>query len=308
MRKELKILTKTSLSVIFILILLTQIDILKLKEVFRDVSMIYLVPVIGISFLGYFMRALGWGKILRKGGSRSFKFLLSLVSMNTVLPMKAGRAGAPALLKLFFPEIEKEDAVGGTVITTFLYALLYGAIVLIGIVIIQLPKIILLGALVASGIYMTIGILLYLLGRGGISKEPVERIIGLLPEKLKFEGGGAKESFSKLLTFENVYTYSFTWIMSFVLLQGVRVFLIFEAFGFNFPNPWLLLILPIIAYSITIIPISLGGIGLAELSAYTVYQSFGVPSSIAMSVVLVDRFIWIYLPAIAGAFILGKEG
>jgi uncharacterized protein (TIRG00374 family) len=55
------------------------------------------------------------------------------------------------------------------------------------------------------------------------------------------------------------------------------------------------------AYSVTILPLTPGGVGVAEASATLVLVSLGVSQEVAIAVVLVDRVFGVYLPALLGA-------
>ena len=54
------------------------------------------------------------------------------------------------------------------------------------------------------------------------------------------------------------------------------------------------------AYSITLLPLTPGGIGVTEATAVAVFAGLGIPESVAIPVIFLDRFLGVYLPALLG--------
>jgi hypothetical protein len=84
-------------------------------------------------------------------------------------------------------------------------------------------------------------------------------------------------------------------LLTVVLLPGLRLGIILSNTEFQLEY-YLLLIAPVTMYSVTILPISVGGVGVAEASGTAVLSAFGVPPVIAASVVLIDRTVSTYFP------------
>lgn len=308
MKSKYKTALKAAGSLILLFVLIRQINIFKLMETLKGASFHLVILAIGASFFRIFLISVGWKKILKVSFEKSYKFILSLIAINTVVPMKAGRIGAPVLLKKIIPDINKERSIGATFFATIIYTFLYGVFTILGVFLIGLPSSILPAAILASGLYIGASLLMIQLGSNGMSHPWIEKLIQFLPNKLKFEGKSVEKNLKEIATVENTGFYSFFWILSFLPVQGLRLYLIFASLGYTFSNPLILLLLPVLAYSVTVIPISLGGVGLAEFSAYSIFVFMGVPSSIAISVAFLDRFITAYLPAMVGSSLIAKTG
>lgn len=91
------------------------------------------------------------------------------------------------------------------------------------------------------------------------------------------------------------------------LLPGLRVYLLCRCLGLEPPAAPLMFLLPAF-YSVTILPVSFGGLGLAEGSAIGGFILLGAPPSLIFPVVLLDRALAVYLPALAGwcCFLFGS--
>jgi uncharacterized membrane protein YbhN (UPF0104 family) len=77
----------------------------------------------------------------------------------------------------------------------------------------------------------------------------------------------------------------------------VRFFVVSTALGASFP-PEQYLVLPFLLYVVTVLPISFGGIGVAETFGITVLAAVGVPITLATTIVVTDRIIGTYVPLI----------
>jgi len=77
------------------------------------------------------------------------------------------------------------------------------------------------------------------------------------------------------------------------------VFLLFGSFGVSV-DPLLLPLYLVTAYSITLLPLTPGGIGVTEATAVAVFAGLGLPEAVVIPVVFLDRFLGVYLPALVG--------
>lgn len=85
------------------------------------------------------------------------------------------------------------------------------------------------------------------------------------------------------------------------LVEGVRLWVLFMAFGFHF-NFLRFLLLPSLGYSTSILPISIGGIGVAEFGGIKAFVAvLGIPDEIALTVTVLDRVFSMYWVAALGA-------
>ena len=85
-----------------------------------------------------------------------------------------------------------------------------------------------------------------------------------------------------------------------IVVPGVRTWLLLNAAGVEFSPPVLLPVALVTAYAVTLLPLTPGGVGVAEASATLVLAALGIPASVAAPTILIDRFLGVYLPAFAG--------
>jgi len=111
-----------------------------------------------------------------------------------------------------------------------------------------------------------------------------------LPKKLAPPSEGIRRVPAVLLGQAAVFV-----LISDILLLGVRFGLIASEMGVSFPLTWYMLI-PVLAYSISILPISIGGIGVTEATATAILISLGIDPETATVVVLLDRMLGSYIP------------
>ena len=129
------------------------------------------------------------------------------------------------------------------------------------------------------------------LSRGFVSKIFSARLKSL-PENIR-------ENFGLLITSKTVYAGLAALIITDVLLEGFRMWLLLLSFGVKFDFR-LILIIPSLVYSVTVLPVSIGGLGISELSGIVVLQIFGISPEIALSVIFLDRFLFSYWGIVFG--------
>lgn len=129
------------------------------------------------------------------------------------------------------------------------------------------------------------------LSRGFVSKIFSARLKSL-PENIR-------ENFGLLITSKTVYAGLAALIITDVLLEGFRMWLLLLSFGVKFDFR-LILIIPSLVYSVTVLPVSIGGLGVSELSGIVVLQIFGISPEIALSVIFLDRFLFSYWGIVFG--------
>lgn len=94
------------------------------------------------------------------------------------------------------------------------------------------------------------------------------------------------------------------WVST-TFLSAFRFWFLFQAFSRDL-NLSILFVLPILAYSVTVLPLSVGGMGAAEISGVYAFVVIGVEEEIAFSVILLDRVLSMYLIAMVGAFTISS--
>jgi len=82
---------------------------------------------------------------------------------------------------------------------------------------------------------------------------------------------------------EGIILTVFAWIT-----HALRIILITMGMGYSIPLPDLVLILPLIS-ALSIIPVTIAGLGLVEGGLMAVIAGYGVPLSVALSIAIVDR-------------------
>ena len=87
------------------------------------------------------------------------------------------------------------------------------------------------------------------------------------------------------------------------LFESFRLWVLLRAFGVDFDFFYLLLI-PSLAYSVTALPISLGGFGITEVSGLLVFKAFGLSPEIALAAVFLDRSLSTYWTFLVGALLV----
>ncbi|QSG05238.1 lysylphosphatidylglycerol synthase transmembrane domain-containing protein [Halapricum desulfuricans] len=290
--------------------------------------------VLGASVIGTVAQFWTWHVLLNRIRSTPFRaaagVLLSVRFINHLTPSQAvGKSLAPAVLRQYtgYP--------WGTVVAvatlhTALYAVLYGIVALAGLgVFASSLSVGLLVVIAASaGLYLVVGPLLFVAGTrldGAAAvaaaireRVPIQRLpyaeallakaVGALPDI----GEETAETLTRLRRDPvAVGGYALGWAIALLVVPGVRVGVLLSAAGVTFA-PFSLsvagvelavLLLPIAlvtAYAVTLLPITPGGIGVAEASATLVLAALGVPATIAGPTILIDRFLGVYLPALVG--------
>ncbi|WP_123534687.1 lysylphosphatidylglycerol synthase transmembrane domain-containing protein [Halosimplex salinum] len=237
--------------------------------------------------------------------------------INHVIPSKAsGHSVAPLVLR-YYTDVDWTEAVSISGLNTGLYAALYGLTALAGLAVFatRLGSGWLLVILLSTGIYLVAGALVLLAGRrmdvagrlasrlgGLLSRVPkvgdrLEGVAGALPT---FTADSASV-FRRLSTKPSVVVpYALGWAGNLMIFPALRVWLLLTALGGEFSPAILLPVVLVMAYSVTVLPLTPGGVGVAEASATAVFVSLGVAPELAPVVILVDRTFGVYLPAVIG--------
>jgi hypothetical protein len=81
--------------------------------------------------------------------------------------------------------------------------------------------------------------------------------------------------------------------------HALRVFLITMGLGYTLPIPDLFLILPLIS-TLSLIPITISGLGLVEGGLMTAIGKYGIPLSAALSIAVIDRGLTVLFHFVVG--------
>lgn len=238
--------------------------------------------------------------------------------INHIIPSKvSGHSIAPLVVRQY-TATAWSDAVTVSGLKTGLYAICYGVAAFCGLVLFvrRLPGGLAIVILISSAMYAVVGLLVLLAGRRleltSVLFARLERIVARVPRFGSRLAGmvGKLPSFTEesAAVFRDlssrptvVIPYAFAWVGSLLLFPGLRVALLLTGLGGSFTPLWLLPVVLVLAYSVTVLPLTPGGVGVAEASATLVFVSLGVSEEIAIAVVLVDRVFSVYLPALIGS-------
>lgn len=301
--------------------LLTQVRFERLVTLLASLDAVTVALVLLVSVLGLCGRFYTWHVVLNRLQPVSFRAAAStdlIVNfVNQLLPSRlSGRVAAPFVLRsrtgLSYP-----DAVAASGVHTGVYAVLYGLVATVGLVVAApaLSTEILLLVGLSTGLYLAAGAFVLL---GGVNLTLLDRLLtGLerplrrlprigeaLVAKLGDAVGFTAEStaaFRALAGSPVVWLgYAAGWAVALALAPAARVWLLLDAFGVPFRPAVLLPLVLVMAYSVTLLPLTPGGIGVTEATATLVFVALGVPNAVIVPVVFVDRFLGVYLPALGG--------
>lgn len=300
-----------------------EIDHQRILTLLSSLDIVVLATIVVITILEFGSRFSSWYVLLN--GKHKTRFLtvvyidLVVKSINHIVPSKAsGHSVAPLVIR-HYTDTGWPEAVSIAGLNTALYAILYGTITLIGSVFFatRLSHGLFLVIVLSTAMYLTIGIVVLLAGRRLDSVSVVFSRLQISIKRLPAVGEKAASLVSKLPSFTSesaalfrdlsanpavVIPYALAWAGTLMIFSGLRVWLLFEELGSTFTPAWLLPLVLVMAYSVTILPLTPGGIGIAEASATLVFVSLGVSEEVAIAAILIDRSLGVYLPAFLGWF------
>lgn len=216
----------------------------------------------------------------------------------------SARLSAPFVFHALEPKQGLGFSTGVVYLHTACYLAAYGLAGGVGMLLLAF------GPPVAAGYLLAVPVLLYLIAGGGLlygamaagtgSSGGDSTLLGLLPSRWTEVIRNQTRHLERLTEDRtNLAAVFFLLFVSVSILPGLRMYLLFRSAGLE-PSPFALMFLLPAFYSVTILPISLGGIGLAEGSAVSMFALLGGSSSVILPLVLLDRTLAVYLPALAG--------
>ena len=318
-RKRLLTTAKLLVGVALLGWVLSSVDWSTLQDELAGLDAWVLLAILAVTALEFGTRFAMWHALLRSVGQRSTRTVaqvdLSIKFINHVVPSKAaGHAVAPLVLR-HFADLEWSDAVGIAGSNTALYSLLYGLIAIAGLAVfaLDLPLWLLVGIAASTCLYLLAAVTIWSTGFGvgkrygrrllaiGAAVPLVGSFVGRASEALPSIAGPARETFQTTVTNpRGVVEYALAMAGTIAVFPAIRVGLLLAAFGEPFEPAVLLPIALVTAYSLTIMPITPGGVGVAEFSALYVFVALGVPETAIVSAIVIDRFLGVYLPAFVG--------
>lgn len=306
--------------------LLSEIDVDRVLALLGEIGPSAVAVLTVVTGVGLIARVYMWHVLIahyrQTGFLASAKTDLAVNFINQLLPSRlSGRAAAPLVLHNQ-TGLRYADAVAVSGVHTGLYAILYGLCSFLGILFLILGgqlALSLVGLLLLStGLYLIAGLFVMI---AGINMYLMNRFIELLDALvLRLPGATIGSRLSALVrkvpeftevsanSFRNLGSswsalggYMLGWVGSVLIGPGIRVWILLTALGTSAGlDPMLFPFYLVAAYSVTLLPLTPGGIGITEATASAVFIALGVPREIIVPVIFIDRILGVYLPALGG--------
>lgn len=301
---------------------LSQVDWRRLVVLVVELPPAVVAAVAAVTVVGVFIRFYTWQLLIDRvnpvGLVEAGRIDLSVFFINQLFPSRlSGRSVAPLVIRQRVGA-SWSDAVAITGVHTGLYALLYGVVALVGVGLARMrlsPGVLAVVGLSAA-LYLVAGVLVLV---AGVNMRVIERVGGLVEAvgmRLPVAGDRVQSLAAKLPGFAvdsatrfrglvsrpgTVARYAVGWAGVMLLAPGIRVGLLLDGLGSGFDPVVLLPVYLVMAYSVTLLPLTPGGIGISEATATLVFVGLGLPVEVVAPVVFLDRLLGVYLPALAGA-------
>lgn len=302
-------------------VVLTRVDFGTVGSRLSGIDPVVLLAIAAVTVIGVVARFDTWRAVLMP--ARRIDLLtagridLTVNFVNQLLPSRlSGRVAAPFILRAE-TGIDYGTATAAAGVHTAIYAIYYGLVSVVGVAAVfgRIDTGLVLVLLLSTGLYLGAGAVVLL---GGMNLTLLDRFVEVVsgavarmprvgpPIAAKVQAipdvtAASADGFRRLALDPGVWLrYGVGWVSALVFAPGIRVWLLFAAFGAGVESPILLPLYLVAAYSITLLPLTPGGIGVTEATATAVFVGLGVPSSVAVPVVFLDRVLGVYLPALAG--------
>jgi len=300
--------------------LLTRVDFGTVADRLQATSPAALTAICAVTVAGVVSRFDTWRAVVapfqRVGLLTAGRVDLAVNFVNQLLPSRlSGRLAAPFILRAE-TGMDYGDATAAAGAHTGIYAVCYGIVSLVGVGVIvgRVSTGLLLVLLLSTGLYLVAGVVVLL---AGLNLTVLDRIVGVFAglaagvprvgtaiaariRSVPDVTAASADAFGRLSTDLGVWArYAVGWAGALVVAPGIRVFLLFGSFGVSV-DPLLLPLYLVTAYSITLLPLTPGGIGVTEATAVAVFAGLGLPEAVVIPVVFLDRFLGVYLPALVG--------
>jgi len=302
--------------------LVSQINWVQSARLLLDLNLVTIAFVTCATLGGIVARFYTWHVLLRRIDRVSLRdsgwIDLTVNFINQLFPSRlSGRSTAPLVIRRR-TGISWADAIAATGVHTALYALMYGVVAMIGLGLVHdrfSPELrIVLGLSVL--LYLASGLVLLTAGGHLFVLERLVNWIERLLRGIPIVGRAAGALFGRLPEFADdsatcfrylvsnpgtLFKYGLGWTGVALVAPGIRVLLLLDGFGAPFSPAVLLPLYLLLAYSVTLLPLTPGGIGISEATATLVFVSFGVPESVVVPVIFLDRLLGVYLPSLLGS-------
>jgi len=310
-----------ALGLIALVWLVRQTDWRQLIELLADLSSVVVAALFAVTCLEFVSRFSMWYSLTNVKHRTSFtaaaRIDLVIKFVNHVIPSRvSGHSLAPAVV-YHCTDHDWSESVGAAGTHTGVYALLYGTFSGVGLVLFadRLPYGVLLLVALSTAVYVVVAAVILFTGRnldtfsgvphrlsGLVKRLPyLGKRVGALMTKLPSLASDSAAAFRSITDDRRALVlYASAWTGTLMVFPAVRVWVLLSAASVSFTPAWLLPLALVVGYSVTVLPITPGGVGVAEASASLVFIALGIPESVAVSVIVVDRFLGVYLPAVVG--------
>jgi len=300
--------------------LLSQVDVGTVSARLRATDPAVLVAVVLVTVGGVLARFDTWRAVVAPFARirllTAGRVDLAVNFVNQLLPSRlSGRLAAPFVLKAE-TGIDYGDATAAAGAHTGIYAVCYGVVSAAGLVAVagRVSTGLLVLLALSTALYLVAGLVVLLAGMNltvldrlvgflAALAEPVPRVGPALADRIRAVPDvteSSADAFGRISTDPRIWLrYAVGWAGALVVAPGARVWLLFLSFGATV-DPLLLPLYLVTAYSITLLPLTPGGIGVTEATATAVFVGLGVPEAAVIPVIFLDRFLGVYLPALVG--------
>ena len=307
--------------------LLWRLDIIALLQYVKSVPYWMALALVGLSSCQILLQALLTSQMLKPIGRlsllESLKVNLGTLAMGYMLPARLGvLAGRPVLLKsALSPKPDLAKAAGVMLLEILPESFRFALVGLIALILLsqnlssELILVLWPSVLAYWGFCLVVALasvsqrLYQFTKKAAISiscflgLNSIKYIQNFLDRIFDIMARAQTGSFELFQAKTRFALTGFAMISKTMILQGIQLWLLLSLSPQNIPW-WICLVLPSLAYSVSVLPISLSGIGVAEGAGALILSALGIDFEFALLVIMLDRISGVYLPVLAGALIL----
>lgn len=310
-----------ALAAVTLVWLVSQIEFAEALSLLGRVDAPTVIAVLVVTAVGYVGRFYTWQAVMAHVHPVSLRTAaetdLIVNFLNQLLPSRlSGRVAAPFVVRRQ-TGMSYADAVAVSGVHTAVYAVIYGltSAVGLGLAVSRLSVGVSLLIALSTALYLVAGTTVLLAGANLTALDRFVAVLKRLVARLPRVGtiledrvdaalsltAASSVAFRRLASSADLWVrYAVGWTLALVLAPGLRVLLLLWAVGVSFEPAAALPLYLVAAYSVTLLPLTPGGIGVSEATATLVLVALGVPGSLVVPIVLVDRLLGVYLPALGG--------
>lgn len=301
-------------SLLFLILIFTNIDFSKVLTGIKTVNYYFLIPAIGIQILSFWVRSLRWSYILRNIKRISTRKLFPIVSIsymiNNTLPFRLGEIARAYLISA------KENVSKASAFSTIILERVFDGLTLmlyLGVILLVYPFPEWVQQIGVTIGLIFIGSLIFIILLVSMREKTVKLIntlLRLLPERIRNKVSNSLENFidgfdiiKDKKSLIPIVSYSILiWLM-----EAYMFFALAEAFNFNNTEIISFFTLAVVNFGI-MIPSSPGYIGTFEYFIIKSLEVFSISKEIALSFALILRVAQYTPITLIGFVFFIKEG